>query len=129
MDYAVFLTDRRWMVRQLIHPWPALGLSEGANLSALLDDAAALPSPDAKRAVASLHFASDGLEHPAFFSAHEDYFLVVIAQVESAEDFAQFARAWQKYLDWADENIQTPYNDEYYRIQQMNISSSTPSVR
>lgn len=120
MEHAIFLADRRWVVRQLFHPWPGLGLAEGGDFSALLADPSALPAPGTKRAVASLRFASGGPERPAFFSAHEDYVLVVMAQVESAEDFAQFARVWQEYLDWADVNVQTPYNDEYYRIQQMN---------
>ena len=95
MKYAVLLCDKQWNIEKVLHQSEDAQLPPAASLPDLLADPATLAQND-------------------FFEGRSQKFSLC-----NEEDFIEFSRIYAQDISWADKTLQD-YQDEYYRISQMN---------
>ena len=121
-DYAVFLCDTTWTILKPLRLPAGRQLTPGARLTDWLADPEQLADPsffDGQVQRFVVLQLNDGQGIPALFSLHASHVLAILAHVRSEEDFIFLCRVQERCIGWANEAFQD-YQDEYYRIQQMN---------
>ena len=124
MKHYIFLCDKQWHIEKIIHEPSGSAFQEGTALSDYLTDPEQLlhnPSIGLqKQCFLVLRFRHLEKEAPAIICSLPRHYLVFLARVINAQDFSQFADICSRHLSWAEEHLQEPFQDEYYRIQQLN---------
>lgn len=142
MTYHIFLCDKEWMIQRILHVSPDLEndpenpIHPDVRLTTLVENPASLTDNEdldaQKQLMVPLRFCGRPAEIPAIISNYSKYFLVILAHVRNENDYREFADLFSETLSWAEENLQVPYQDEYFEIQQMNnqlINSQRALVR
>lgn len=130
MTYHIFLCDKEWEIQRILHVSadlknnPANPIKPKVRLTELLENPLSLTDNEdldaQKQLMVSLRFLGVPKEIPAIICNYSKYFLVILAHVRDEEDYKKFADLFSETLSWAEENLQLPYQDEYFQIQQMN---------
>ena len=122
MKYAVLLCDRQWNIEKVLHQSEDAQLPPAASLPELLADPAPLAQNDlfeGRNQKFLLLPLRDGSQVPAFLCTYAASILVFLVHICSEGDFIEFSHLYAQDLAWADETLRD-YQDEYYRISQMN---------
>lgn len=124
MKYTTLLCSKQWKIEYILDDFFKLGFEVNTSLSDYLV-APALSEYDEEFAAQKqnlLFFSICGQEKeiPAVIRTFSNHYLVFLVTVNSEEDFKNFIFSYRKALDWADKNLEIPYHDEYYEIQEMN---------
>ena len=124
MRQAVFLCDHSWKVEKVLVNSLGCAIAEGMRLGDIVADEGALPDAQAlterKRAFASLRFPEMPSDIPALIFSYPKRVLVAAACVRGPEEFTEFQKRLISHLAWADDNVASPYRDEYYEIALLN---------
>lgn len=124
MEQNIFLCDRKWNIHKILKCSSRYGITQGGNLTELVKNPSSLTANEdlevQKQNMVMLQFDGEETETPVIVCTFPRYYLVFIVRIENQEDFSQFTSCYMQCMAWADENIQIPYNDEYYQIQMMN---------
>lgn len=125
MSQSILLCDRQWQIAKVMKRDGAPPFEAGESLTDWTTDADGLRAAESlldsqKQSVLTLRFRETAGEMTAIIHTYPKYYLVFLVCVENAEEFAQFADSYIHTLAWADENVQVPFSDEYFRIEQMN---------
>lgn len=130
MTYHIFLCDKEWEIQRILHVSadlknnPANPIKPKVRLTELVEKPLSLTDNEdldaQKQLMVSLRFLGVPKEIPAIICNYSKYFLVILAHVRDEEDYKKFADLFSETLSWAEENLQVPYQDEYFQIQQMN---------
>ena len=124
MRQAIFLCDHSWNVRRVLSNSLGCGIAKGANLTDFVADQSALPDKHAlteqKRFFVSLHLKGASPDVSALIFSYPERVLVAAACVNGQEEFAEFQKRLIERLAWADDNVASPYRDEYYDIALLN---------
>lgn len=122
MKYAVLLCDKQWNIEKVLHQSQDAQLPPAASLPDLLADPAPLAQNDLFEGQSQnflLLTLKDGTQVPAFLCTYAASALVFLVHICSEADFIEFSQLYAKDISWADQTLQD-YQDEYYRISQMN---------
>ena len=124
MSWSVFLCDRKWNVRKVLHESGHLPIQIGDNLTSFVTDANPLKCVEdlAKSRQNLLHLRSlhDHKNITAFMYTYPKYFVVILSYVDSLSELEHIENERVEAQSWADKHLQIPYHDEYYEIQQIN---------
>ncbi len=124
MSWSVFLCDRQWRVQKILHESNHLPVHVGDNLKSLMADASQLEPVEnfisTKQSMLQLQPLHDDKKITAFLYTYPKYFVVILSYVESLEELPALEKECIEARTWADQNLQIPYQDEYYEIQRMN---------
>ena len=125
MSQSILLCDRQWQIAKVMKCDGSLPFEAGESLMTWTVDVDGLRAAEnlldsQKQSVLTLRFRETAGEMTAIIHTYPKYYLVFLVCVENAEEFAQFADSYIHTLAWADENVQVPFSDEYFRIEQMN---------
>ena len=120
MIYAVFLCDKQWKIKKVRQCCPELNLNEGDFLTELICEKELLRQNTEEQF--SLELTLKGLNHTvsAIFHLYKEANLVVLAEINSHQEFQEFIREYPTYEEWAKNRIFGHFHNEYYMIQQMN---------
>ncbi len=120
MIYAVFLCDKQWKIKKVRQCCPELNLNEGDFLTELICEKELLQQNTEEQF--SLELTLKGLNHTvsAIFHLYKEANLVVLAEINSHQEFQEFIREYPTYEEWAKNRIFGHFHNEYYMIQQMN---------
>ena len=120
MIYAVFLCDKQWKIKKVRQCCPELTLKEGDFLTELVCEKELLQQNTEEQS--SLELTLKGLNHTvsAIFHLYKEANLVVLAEINSHQEFQEFIREYPNYEEWAKNRIYGHFHNEYYMIQQMN---------
>lgn len=123
MEQNIFLCDKKWNIEKVLQCSSKYKAKKGSNLTDLvLNPSGLLDNEDfdsQKQSMVMLRFQEEDAI-PVIVCTFPKYFLVFIVRIENEQDFSEFTGCYMQCLAWADEHLQTPYNDEYYEIQLMN---------
>ena len=122
MKYVVLLCDKQWNIEKILHQSEDAQLPPAASLPELLADPATLAQNDlfeGRNQKFSLLTLRDGTQVPAFLCSYAASILVFLVHICNEEDFIEFSKIYAQDISWADKTLQD-YQDEYYRISQMN---------
>lgn len=124
MEQNIFLCDKKWNVEKILQCSSKYKIEKGICLADLVDNPVGLLENEdfdaQKQSMVMLRFHGSEDEIPVIVCTFPKYFLVFIVRIENEQDFSEFTGCYMQCLAWADEHLQTPYNDEYYEIQLMN---------
>ena len=120
MIYAVFLCDKQWKIKKVRQCCPELTVKEGDFLTELVCEKELLQQNTEEQS--SLELTLKGLNHTvsAIFHLYKEANLVVLAEINSHQEFQEFIREYPNYEEWAKDHIFGLFHNEYYMIQQMN---------
>ena len=124
MEQNIFLCNKQWNVEKVLQCSSEYKIEKGSCLADfVLNPSGLLENEDfeaQKQSMVMLHFRENEDEIPVIVCTFPKYFLVFIVRIENEQDFSEFTGCYMQCLAWADDHLQTPYNDEYYEIQLMN---------
>ena len=124
MNQYIFLCDKKWQIRQVLYTPSECVIQPDVHLTDLIVHPEILTQNEdfdaQKQNTVSLLFLSSEREIPAIICTYPQYYLIFLVRVENHQDFADFANSYIKFISWADDHLQAPYQDEYFQIQQMN---------
>ncbi len=124
MHSSILLCDREWKIDRILYSIPEQIFSEGAYLTDFLSDSDILSDSsefeDESHSLLSFQILDEPFERNVLINTFPKYFLVSLVHLEKAEDFNSFLQTLIPLLSWAEEELQTPYQDDYYRIELMN---------
>lgn len=140
MKPYILLCDENWQIERILSDTEGFHFKSGMYLTDFVSDSAILENIDStdiqKQNIVSLHMKESVSEYAvsampqisehiaedvsALICTYPKYFLVFLIQIECQEDFLAFTEAYTHYQAWAEKNMQIPYSDSYYQIQQMN---------
>lgn len=120
MTHAVFLCTKKQEVSRILDCSPALSLTEGTGLFALLAPGSPAPQTGELYCAITLRFGPDGPDLPALYCEYPQRDLVIAAQVKDAAEAEQFNELCARCLAWGSQNLQELFTDDYYQISQMN---------
>ena len=124
MSQSILLCDRQWQIAKVLACDGAPPFEAGESLLERTEEPETLRAAEnllesQRQSVLTLRFqAAQSLT--TIIHTYPKYYLVFLVCVENAAEFARFADSYIKTLAWADENVQVPFSDEYFRIEQMN---------
>ena len=120
MIYAVFLCDKQWKIKKVRQCCPELDLKEGESLTNLISEKWALEQENGEQYTLQLSFLKQEGTIPAVIHSYKDASLVVLASINSNQEFVEFGGLYPTYQEWAKTHIFGLFHDEYYMIQQIN---------
>lgn len=124
MNQCIFICDKQWNIEEVLDNSWNLPVAEEKTLTDLITEASILESNDDleihKQNVEILCFCGEERAIPAIICTFPKGYLIFLVSIQSQEDFLNFTKSYMKCLAWADKNLQSLYNDEYYHIEQMN---------
>ena len=125
MSQSILLCDQQWQIVKVLESDGAPPFREGESLTERTGEAdklqAAAETLDSrKQSVLTLHMDGGAEETTVLIHTYPKYKLVFLVCVENAAEFVRFANDYVRTLAWADENVQVPFSDEYFYIEQMN---------
>ena len=120
MTHAVFLCNKEWIITRTLHTSPELTVPEGSGLFALLLPDS--PRPDALKtfSTVTLRLTPEGPELSALVCTFPLGSLVMGFPLNATASIHKLHEFYTECLDWAAQNLQDLYTDDYYQIQQMN---------
>lgn len=124
MSQSILLCDRQWQIAKVLACDGAPPFAAGESLLERTEEPETLRAAESllesrKQSVFTLRFKAAG-SLTTIAHVYPKYYLLFLVCVENAAEFARFADSYMKTLAWADENVQVPFSDEYFRIEQMN---------
>lgn len=124
MEQNIFLCNKKWNIEKILQCSPKYKIEKGICLADLITNPSGLLDNEdfesQKQSMVMLRFRESEDEIPVIVCTFPKYYLVFIVRIENEQDFSEFTGCYMQCLAWADEHLQTPYNDEYYDIQLMN---------
>lgn len=124
MSWSIFLCDRQWQIKKILHESSHLPIHLGDNLKSFLTDSHKLDAVEdfvaAKQNLLELHPIESDKKITAFMYTYPKYFVVILSFLENLGELADLEKDCIEARSWADQNLQIPYGDEYYEIQMMN---------
>lgn len=120
MMHAVFLCNKDWIITKTLHTSPELTVPEGTGLFALLTPDSPQPREGEPLCIAALRLAPERPVLSALICSYPLGCLVMAFPQEGSIQLGELHAFYTKCLDWAAQNLQTLYTDDYYQISQMN---------
>ena len=124
MSWSIFLCDRQWQIKKILHESSHLPIHLGDNLKSFMTDSHKLDAVDdlvaMKQNMLELHPIHSDKKITAFMYTYPKYFVVILSFLENLGELADLEKDCIEARSWADQNLQIPYGDEYYEIQMMN---------
>lgn len=124
MSWSIFLCDRQWQIKKILHESSHLPIHLGDNLKSFMTDSHKLDAVDdlvaMKQNMLELHPIHSDKKITAFMYTYPKYFVVILSFLENLGELADLEKDCIEARSWADRNLQIPYGDEYYEIQMMN---------
>lgn len=120
MKHAVFLCNKDWIITKTLHTSEELTVPEGTGLFALLLPDSLQPQPADAFCVVKLRLAPEQPVLSALVCSFPLGCLVMGFPLDSTVSTRQLHDFYTHCLDWAAQNLQDLYTDDYYQISQMN---------
>ncbi len=124
MSWSIFLCDRQWQIKKILHESSHLPIHLGDNLKSFMTDSHKLDAVEdlvaMKQNMLELHPIHSDKKITAFMYTYPKYFVVILSFLENLGELADLEKDCMEARSWADQNLQIPYGDEYYEIQMMN---------
>ena len=120
MIYGVFLCDKQWIIKKIRICAPELSLKPGDKITEFLEDGEVLLSCREDQYCVEITSVNGLFQGSMTVNIFSEGNLVVVSQVRSEQEFAEFQNEYPDHVQWAKDILVGIYHDEYFRIQQIN---------
>lgn len=124
MKHDVLVCDRQWNITLVLQSSGQTEWSRGTCLKDLVEEADLLETKsgmrDGKQEVCSFGLLEPKRRVCAIVCTYPRHFLLCLVETEKSDELTELMREYLRWTEWAEENLQTAYKDEYYEIQRMN---------
>lgn len=121
MREYIFVCDEQWNIGKILYDSQGEYVKTKISMDEIIDEMPQLRQHASQNQILlNVHDKQDDLEMLAIIHRYERCFLIFLVHIASQNDFVQFIDSYIHFQAWAKENLNPPYRDEYYEIEQMN---------
>ena len=121
MREYIFVCDEQWNIGKILYDSQGEYVKTKTSMDEMICEMPQLCQHITQNQILfNVHDKQDALEMLAIIYKYERCFLIFLVHIESQNDFVQFIDSYIRFQAWAKENLNPPYRDEYYEIEQMN---------